>query len=330
MIADARRSSPEAYLRRHYAAVEVNKRGDAISIEGVLRADLKDGKWLACDWGGKRIGDNIDIVKFVEPNTTFPDAVFALTGAREELPTRIAPEKPKSLRRPSIPYERGRGAGRDYLQKARGISLESIQHAEESGMLRYLDNGVLFTGRDESKAIRSATIRHIQPVQLEDGTVLTKRDLADSDKTFPAVLPGSLARVVVVEGGINALAVRDMAIRAGHEPPTVIATGGVGVRKWVRENPALKTILAGADQVAIWGEHETTPKKQGETDARRQQLADEIAGVRMGDLPAVVMPPPGIKDAAEWNQVQKRPPPPPKPPKPPKPEEPASGSRFGM
>jgi hypothetical protein len=292
--------------------VEVNKRGDSISVEGVMRLDLKDGKWLSCDWNGKRIGDNIDLVKFVQPGSSFPEAVFQLTGNREELPTRIAPrEKEQSIRRPSIPYERGKGAGRTYLRDVRGISEASIKHAEDSGALRYLDNGVLFTGRDVSKAIRSATIRHIEPVTAPDGKVISKRDFADSDKAFPAVLPGSRSKVVVVEGGINALAVRDIAIRAGQAPPIIIATGGVGVRKWIRDNPELREILEQADQVEIMGEREVKdgkpdPVKQAETDARRKELADEIAGARQGEVPAILMPPPGIKDAAELNAEQVR------------------------
>lgn len=300
------------YLRRHYPAqdIEVGKRGDSISVKGVMRLDCKDGTWIACDWTETCIGDNIDVVRFVQPGTNFPDAVFELTGAREELSTRIVPERPRLERRPSIPYERGRGAGQAYLRDVRGVSEETVRHAEAAGMLRYLDNGILFTGRDQSKAIRSATIRHIQPVRMEDGEFITKRDLADSDKGFPAVLPGGTARVVVVEGGINALAARDLAIRAGEEPPTVIATGGVGVRKWVRENLVLRDLLAGADSVTIMAERETDaegepdPAKQSKTDARRQQLADEIAAVREGELPDTVFPPPGVKDAAEWNLDQ--------------------------
>jgi len=277
-----------------------------------MRLDFKDGKWLACDWSGGRIGDNIDLVRFVQPGSTFPEAVFQLTGSREELPTRIAPrEKPEAIRRPSIPYERGKVAGRAYLRDVRGISEESIRHAEDSGALRYLDNGILFTGRDASKAIRSATIRHIDPVTAPDGKVISKRDFADSDKAFPAVLPGSWDKIVIVEGGINALAVRDMAIRAGRVPPTIIATGGVGVRKWVHDNPGLREILEHADQVEIMGEREVKdgkpdPVKQGETDARRKQLADEIAGVRQGELPGILMPPPGAKDAAEQNLDEMR------------------------
>lgn len=314
MIDDAKRGSPLAFLRRHYQGVEVNRRGDAISIEGVLRADLRDGRWVACDWTGGAIGDNVALAQWVKPGTSFPDAIYELTGAQAEAPTRIQPraEKPAEIRRPSIPYERGRGAGRAYLRDVRGIAEPTIQAAEAAGMLRYLDNAVLFTGRDEAKAIRSATLRHIEPVRLEDGTLLSKRDLADSDKTFPAVLPGSPRRVVVVEGGINALAARDIAVRAGQEPPTVIATGGVGVRKWVRDNAVLRDLIERADQVEIWGEREVRDgrpdaTKQAETDARRDQLATEIAAARQGELPDTVMPPPGVKDAADWNRVQQQP-----------------------
>lgn len=315
VIEDAKRLSPLSFLQRHYQGVEVNRRGDSIAVAGVLRADLKDGRWVACDWNSGAIGDNIALTQWVKPGTTFPDAIHELTGAQAEMPTRISTrsEKPADIRRPSIPYERGRGAGRDYLQKQRGISLDSIVAAEKAGALHYLDNAVVFLGRDDSKAIRAATLRHIKPVQLEDGSTLTKRDLADTDKTFPSVLPGNLARVVVVEGGINALAVRDMAIRRGEEPPTIVATGGVGVRKWITQNPALKDILERADSVTVMGEREIgadgkpDPIKQGKTDAARQQLADAIAGVRQGEVPGITMPPVGCKDVADWNRANQQP-----------------------
>lgn len=283
-----------------------NKRGDSIVVDGVMRLDRVDGKWVACDWWAGAIGDNIDLVRYVEPGTNFPDAVFRLTGAREDIPTRIAPvrEKPQDIRRPSIPYERGAGAGRAYLRDERMISPDTIRHAETSGMVRYLDNGILITGRDASRAIRSATLRHIEPVRLDDGSVLTKRDLADSDKTYPAVLPGSSARLVVTEGGVNAMAIRDMAIRAGEEPPTIIATGGVGVRRWVSDNPELRQLVERADHVVIMAERESTPAKQIETDARRQQLARLIAEARQGEVPDVTLPPPGVKDVADWNAQQ--------------------------
>ena len=276
-----------------------------------MRLDFKEGKWLACDWQGGRIGDNIDVVRFVKPDATFPDAVFELTGSREELPTRIAVPrvKPEALRRPSIPYERGRASGRTYLRDVRGITEATITHAEAAGALRYLDNGVLFTGRDASKAIRSATIRYIEPLVGADGKVVAKRDFADSDKAYPTILPGTRARVVVVEGGVNGLAVRDMALRARQEAPTIVVTGGVGVRRWIRENDDLRQLLELAGQVEIVGEREVRdgvpdPVKQAKTDALREQLAAEIAAARQGELPGIVMPPLGIADAADWNQQQ--------------------------
>ena len=137
--------------------------------------------------------------------------------------------------------------------------------------------------------------------------MLTKRDLANTDKAFPLLLPGDLSRVVVAEGAVNTMAAWDLARRSGLTPPTVVGTGGVGIRAWVRTNEALKAILATADIVEIWGENEVgrdgrpDPIKQTRTDELRRKLQDAIAEVRAGELPEIVYPPEGIKDAAEWN-----------------------------
>jgi hypothetical protein len=113
--------------------------------------------------------------------------------------------------------------------------------------------------------------------------------------------------VVVAEGAVNAMAIHDLAVRSGLTPPTAIGTGGVGIRSWVRTNGPLKAILATADVVEVWGENEVgangrpDPIKQTRTDELRRKLQDAIAELRAGELPEVVYPPEGIKDAAEWN-----------------------------
>ena len=57
-IADARRRSPEPYLRRHFTDVEITANG-SVTVPQMLRADLVGGTWVACDWFSGGIGDNI-------------------------------------------------------------------------------------------------------------------------------------------------------------------------------------------------------------------------------------------------------------------------------
>ena len=110
-----------------------------------------------------------------------------------------------------------------------------------------------------------------------------------------------------MEGGVNGIAAQDIALRNVGTAPTVIVTGGVGVRKWVSSNGLLRDIMAAADQVEIWAENEVGADgrpdqvKQGRTNDLRQKLASAIAEIRQGAIPSVVYPPRGVKDAAEWN-----------------------------
>jgi hypothetical protein len=307
-VAQARRTSPEPFLRRHYRDVVVDRRG-GISVPQTLRIDFLDDHWVACDWGGGPIGDNIALVRWLQPALGFPEAILALTGVAAEFPVAHRQQPVKAAALPRLPPEAPRQRGVAYLA-GRGVSAETIAAAEAAGALRHVGNGVVFLGRDHlstSKTVRAATIRYFEPQTTPDGDVLTKRDLANSDKAFPFLLPGETSRVVVVEGAINALAVRDLALRSGLAPPTAIGTGGVGIRSWVRINEALKAVLAAADVVEVWGENEVgangrpDPIKQTRTDELRRKLQDAMAELRAGELPEVVYPPEGVKDAAEWN-----------------------------
>lgn len=301
----ARRTSPEAFLRRHHPDLEATRRGASLSVPKVLRADQQpDGVWVACDWEQGPIGDNIALLQYVVPGMSLPDAVGELTGeiAFSEAPVPAPPLVLAPVAYPKLPSTRGEDRGRAYLRE-RGISPETIEAAEQAGILRYVETGLVFLGRDlgsPSRSVRAATLRYFAPVVWE-GKLLTKRDLANSDKRFPGLLPGDPARVVVIEGGVSGLAARDLVLCQGQPAPTVIITGGVTTRKWVTENASLARILAAAEMVEIWGEIEETEKKQVHTDGFREKLRVEIAHQRQGELPAVVYPPAGIKDAAEWN-----------------------------
>lgn len=310
-IEAARRASPEAFLRRHYGrAVQMDRSGRSIRVSKVLRADRNpDGaSWIACDWQGGGIGDSIAIVRWAT-GCGFIEALEALVGdPTRPLPVAHPPPPPPPKRPPRLPRLDGVDEGREYLL-GRGISQETIRAAELARAIHYVRGAVIFLGRDHASAgapVRLATLRYLEPIAVPDEEPMTKRDMAGSDKDFPVFLPGDPERVIVVEGGVNALAAQDILIASGEKAPVVIATGGVGVRSWVKCNTHLRGLLQAAGRVELWCENEVSgtglpdPEKQAKTDLLRERLSEEIALARGGELPSLVYPPLGIKDTADW------------------------------
>lgn len=114
--------------------------------------------------------------------------------------------------------------------------------------------------------------------------------------------------MVIVEGGVDALAVVDRARAAGRSVgnpviPSVIVTGGVGVRRWL-ENPAVKCLLKEARSVVLWGENEKDQLTQIRSDQERNRLTDCIVKITSGEV-LVKMPEPSLKDVAEQNICEK-------------------------
>lgn len=166
-------------------------------------------------------------------------------------------------------------------------------------MLRYAPGAVLFVGYDSTGTVQAVTRRAIiadDPVQ--------KRDLRGSDKSFPAILPGDPAKVWIVEGGTDALAVHTMALRHGKQPPTVIVSGGAGVRGFL-ERTEVQAILRQAERVVVATENERDPDTQARTDAAHQRQAKRVAEIT-GRPPMLWRPPQGIKDLAEYNRLMSR------------------------
>jgi hypothetical protein len=140
-----------------------------------------------------------------------------------------------------------------------------------------------------------------------------RRDFAGSDKRFPPILPGNPATVWIVEGGVDALALRDLASRRGEQPPTVIVSGGSKVRGFL-ENEAVRNLLVRADKVVLAFENE--PLRPGEADAERAERQaqtdgdhDKQAAAIMeitGREPVKYRPPAGAKDLADLNEKQAR------------------------
>ena len=291
-----REINPTAYLES--AGYTVKRDGNRhlsarINGEEVYRITQKDGYWLWVDRYGNHGGDNIDLVKEIEPGIGFAQAVFRLSSASPIPSSTPTPPPPKPPTLPSS-TDADRENGREYLKNIRLISLETITQAEKLGMLKYTGGGVLFVGYDQKGTPMNATRRAItaaDPIQ--------KRDLRGSDKSFPPVLPSNPSTVWIVEGGVDALALHDIAKRRNEQPPTVIVSGGANVRSFL-ERPSIQAILKRAERVIISGENEKDAKTQAIADDGHQRQAARVSEIT-GIAPGLWKPSPGIKDLADMN-----------------------------
>ncbi|HQT42821.1 MAG TPA: relaxase, partial [Halothiobacillus sp.] len=275
----ARELDPTAYLGANGYDVKHEGRHRSVRLHGdeVYRVTQRqDGHWVWCDLYGNNGGDNIDLVREIEPGTGFAEAVFRLAGAPTVGPKRRPPAEPKRPP-PRLPKQEvaSRALGRDYLINDRGISMDTIEHAEQCGMLRYANGGVLFVGYDQASTPQNITRRAI-----ESADPMQKRDLRGSDKRYPPILPGDPSTVWIVEGGSDALALHDIAKRQGRPQPTVIVSGGANVRSFL-EQVEVQAILKQAERVTIAGENErdeATQKRTDEAHQKQVQRVKEITG----------------------------------------------------
>ncbi len=159
--------------------------------------------------------------------------------------------------------------GREYLS-SRGISESTIAYAESCNMVRYCNGGVLFCGYSKEGTIENVTKRATNP-----NDPVQKRDFKGSDKSFPAVLNGISQKVWIVEGGTDALALRDIALRQGDAPPTIIVSGGANAVSFL-QRPHIKEILSQAEKVTIAHENEKNLETQARTDAAHHKQGELI------------------------------------------------------
>jgi len=291
----ARELDPTDYLKARGYTVKregqhLSVRADGDEVYRVTRQ--QDGSWLWCDLCGKDGGDNIDLVREIEPRLGYAEAVYKLSSA----PTVRQQPRPSEPKRqpPQLPAQ-GLAAckhGREYLQ-GRGISPDTIEYAEKAGMLRYADGGVLFVGYDGAGTAQSVTRRATNP----DNPV-QKRELRGSDKRFPPILPGDPAKVWIVEGGVDALALHDLTKRAGQPPPTVIVSGGANVLRFITRD-TVQALLKQAAQVTIAGEIEKNSTVQMKADAGHKKQAQRVAEVSKAKV--LHWTPAKDKDLAEMN-----------------------------
>ncbi len=285
----ARRTDPTEYLRS--MGYTVRREGRHLSVrrngEELYRLTFlpHEGRWVRCDKTASRGDDVISLVREIE-DVGYVEAVRRLLGLPSSPVEPLQGEPPRRLRLPPETPD-AREAGRAYL-RSRGISDSTIKYAEAAKMVHYTDGGVLFVGRDPKGKPRCATRRATNP---DDPT--PKRDLAGSDKSFPPILPGSTRTVWIVEGGLDALAVHDLAVERGVTPPTVIVSGGAMVRSFL-EREHVRRILAQAERVVIACEREASPEAQERTDEAHRRQAAMVAEITGRD-PVLWRPPPGCK-----------------------------------
>ena len=306
-LRDARHADPTGYLQAQ--GFGVRREGRHWSVrdragDEIYRVTQKpDGHIVWCDPLGQEGGDLIALVRDIAPGTSFRDAVFALARGAARLQPNPQPQSQAPNPAPALPLKLPiaspleQARGRSYLAE-RGIGEATLAHAEHSGMLRYAPDGVLFVGYDEQGQPRSATRRRHQ-----DGAGPNKRELRGSVKAFCPVLPGRPDMVWIVEGGVDALAAQDAARSRGEAPPTVLISGGAGVRSFL-DREAIRAILRPATNIVIACDREKDAEIQARTDAQHQQQAERVRGIVVRADVRLWHPPDGCKDVAQWHQRQ--------------------------
>jgi hypothetical protein len=295
----AREISPEEYLESMGYRVRAEGRHLSVRInhdEYFRCTRMPEGHWVSCDNYQNGVGDNIALVQYLEPSLGFVDAVHRLTGGDFISGATFKP-KPRSLPKPpSLPEQRfeTRSAGRTYLRDKRGISEQTLDHAEASGFLSYGIDSVLFVGRDDHGKPMNITRRAIN----HDGDG-SKKDMRGSNKFYPQILAGRPHDVWIVEGGVDALALHDICIRQGRDLPSVIVSGGSNVLSFI-DNPSVSLLLKGAVRLSVSCEREKDDETQSKTLAAHSKQLERIHEVR-SDRCAVLVQAEQYKDLAAEN-----------------------------
>lgn len=275
----AREIDPTHYLKSvGYRVTWQGKHGsvrDERGDEHYRLTQQRDGRVLWCDLHGETGGDSIALVREIEPELPFTDAVYRLHGGGSAGRVSIPSQVPRPQRFPSPKWgdADAEATGRRYLRDERWIDDHSIDHAERSRMLRYDRQGsALFVGYDDAGTPRNVTRR-----STDSRETVQKRDLAGSDKSFPPILPGDAgASVWVVEGGIDAIALHAEARAMGRKIPNIIVSGGSGVRSFL-ENRQVQQMLRDAPRVVISCDNEKDGDTQQRSDAQHERQREIVS-----------------------------------------------------
>lgn len=295
---DHKTIDPTPYLESQGFTVKKSGRHHSVKFNGdeIYRLTEKpEGSWIWCDNYGNRGGDNLDLVKDIEPQKSFADRIFALTNESRSTASSRPRPKPTQNRKPKLPYrdQKAVDKGRKYLLE-RKISQKTIESAEQQGFLDFCSDGVFFCGYDESGELAAVTKR-----ATDAAAEIQKKDLFGTDKSCPPILQGG-REVWIVEGGADALALHDIKRRAGEPLPTVIVSGGARVYSFL-ERLKIQELLKNARSVTVAYEKEDTPEKQAQTDAghdRQKSIVTDITGKDVGEYR-----PDGLKDLASTNAL---------------------------
>lgn len=273
-------------------------------VEDQYRIPRKqDGHFVWCSWDQSRGGDTLSFCT-EEQGLSFQQALGELAGGRL---TPAAPRfMPNCERYPSSPpFSRNSDAVFTYLED-RGISQSTVRSAQGAGFLRFVDYqdvpAAAFCGLDGVGRLRLMTIRLIKSVLSWDGEkAITKLDVMHSNKAFPAILRSPVPSAVspdlwIVEGGTDALAVMDWYRSDRVAVPTVIVSGGAGVRAFL-DQPHVQTLLKQSAKVYLALENEKNPGTQIKTDVAHQRQSDKI--LELGCEVVAWRPPFGSKDIAD-------------------------------
>lgn len=272
-------------------------------VDDLYRVTKKpDGHYVWCTWDQSRGGDAIAFC-IDELGLTFQQALADLSGStitKQETKRYVMSHDDKSLISP--PQSKNYDTIYAYLE-SRGISQKTARHAYARGFLKFVDYAgvaaAAFCGLGDNGKLRSMTVRLTQPIQSFDGEKpITKIDVRHSDKSFPAIWRGDdQSAVWVVEGGMDALAIVEWHKAKKQEVPTIIVSGGAGVRSFL-DQPHVQKILKNADTVYVAMEHEKDPETQAKTDAAHEKQIDKLCDLGCERVIAW-MPPKGTKDIAD-------------------------------
>lgn len=299
VIEETKKINPIPFLESFGAKIEHHGKHYVVLLgkEEYRLTKNEEGKWLWCDKYASRGGDNLSFFNEIR-NLSLSETVKLLSekagtsvGERHQTPGIVAQRY-----RPVIPPPDAvkRDAGRAYLRR-RGITQRVIEDAEAQGALAYGTGEVFFVGRDEERVLRSATSR-----AYFEGAKKPKRDVAGSDKTYPTILRGRPETIWIVEGGVDGLALWTAADRARTPRPTVIVSGGIGIKKWTK-NKQVQEILGNAKAVFFARDREEDEKKQEQINKIANRTKLQIMPLLQGAKFVEWWPPQGYKDLADYN-----------------------------
>ena len=284
---------------------EVKKDGKnhlSICLNGdeIYRVTKKDdGHYVACDKYGNGIGDNIALIQDIRPDLKFAEAVYKLHAYDlnykfENKKTNQDLDKKTDLKIPRQ-VENERKLGREYLHEKRGISFDTINHAEKVGLIKYSDKGVLFVGYDENQNVKNVTQRSIR-----ESNAIQKMDYKGSDKQYCQMLDGNKKSVWIVEGGVDALALRDLALRQKQDPPMILISGGANVKSFL-ERDSIQNLLKEANRVTIAVENEKSVQAQNRSDQGHERQSERIKEIVGEQKEVRSWSSPNFKDVGEMN-----------------------------